>query len=167
MSRTSTLLIAAALTLAGCANDVTSQAGEDRTHAEPAVQTYSGTGTIMDTEGQPLGEYTVDLTRRPDGPDHVIDITIHLPDGSTREVHQRMSPDEGHGFSLESEGASGGGLDLGEGLLTTYTTSEDGTAHASTIALDEDGMRVVRYELVDGEAVRIYREVYRTTGDQV
>ena len=74
-------------------------------------------------------------------------------------ITQRLQQGDG-GFAISSDAGDGGGLDLGEGFITTYTTNDEGVAFASSIFVDGDRMRILRYELRDGQAVRIFRETY-------
>ena len=115
---------------------------------------------MLALDGTHQADYEVELTRTPLGEgsfDH--QIRVSLPEGQTRQMSQRVEATE-RGFRIISEDGNGGGHDLGDGFLTTYTEDGEGTAFASSIFMDGDEMRILRYELNDGEAVRFFRERY-------
>ncbi len=94
--------------------------------------------------------------------DHEVNsqITVSLTDGTQKKFSQVMQ-DTAQGFSLTSDAGDGGGYYLGDGLCLGYIGTEDGHGYAMTIVLDgPSAERLLRTELQDGKAVRIFREKY-------
>jgi hypothetical protein len=142
-----------AATFPGCA----ATAAETQTEGP---QVWKGTGALFAQDGSPQSQYTVELTRNPMNNGEVDQqIKVLIPEREPMLMSQRLRVGE-KSFEISSDSGNGGGLDLGDGFITTYMTNDDGVTFASSIFMNGDEMRIFRYELKDGQAVRFFREAY-------
>lgn len=146
-----------ALVAAGCGNPTQ----DDDGGSASGVEHWVGSGVMFHPAAGPVGEYDVEMWRKPVGENAVeVDVKVTLPDGQIMEMEQTVE-ENGDSFTITSEEGNGGGYDFGEGLLSTYTEGADGSGYAQTIVMDgADQMRILRTELDGGEAQRFFREVY-------
>lgn len=125
------------------------------------VESYRGEGTLFSDKRQVIGKYSLELTRAK-AAQNVIQqkVVVKLPDGRTETRECRIFQADGaESWRSECEGGTGGGHCFGDGLCIDYLSMEGGRSFATTIAMNDDGsMRLLRTELVDGKAVRFYRE---------
>lgn len=121
---------------------------------------WHGEGSVYDKERHLLSTYQIDLSKadRADGAMD-IDVVLTFPDNSTKVIHcVRTGGEESWGKQCD-DGTSGGGFLLDHGLASEYTSNADGIGYSSTFVFDADGgMRIMRYELKDGDAVRFFVE---------
>ena len=85
--------------------------------ATPVLQ---GHGTLVDREGRVLSEYTLTLETKEIAA-NVKEQTIHVKgEGFEKTIVQRSERD-GNRLRIATDHGTGGGLDLGDGVITTYT----------------------------------------------
>lgn len=145
------ILAVAIFAFAGCAIS-TNQAKAD------GPQLWRGTGVLFAADGTPQGDYALELSiDKLDNGELDQKIKVSMPEQKPILMSQRISAVE-KGFKITSDVGNGGGLDLGDGFFTTYTTDDKGVTFASSIFAENDQMRILRYELHNGKAVRFFRE---------
>ena len=123
-----------------------------------SAETWTGPGEIFNMKGESLQTYNLVVKNTPQENGTILsEVKIDLPDGSI--INQKCDITHGqNGWSTVCENSSGGGRCYGEGLCQSYTVDGD-KAFATTIVMDgENSMRLLRTELHNGEAVRIFRE---------
>lgn len=135
--------------------------------AAVADETWSGEGTLFDRAGKPLGRYGLTLVRTPVKAGVVRHtVTVELPAGKIREMRCTLTLDGESWTSSCADGRQGGGRCFGDGMCLDYLSGPGGQAFATTIAFDgDDRMRMLRTELVEGEAVRFFRETLRRVSE--
>lgn len=124
--------------------------------------TWEGTGVVFNLDGTALADYTAELVSTAVGAHELhTQITVKMTDGTVMHFSQDAK-DSDRGYSLDSpEMGHGGGLCLGEGICTTYVGTQDGHGYAQTLVQDGPAAkRVLRTELGNGKAVRLFREKY-------
>lgn len=126
--------------------------------APPASQVWQGTGQLFSAEGKAAGAYRLELVRKRAEDGLLQTVRVFLPDGQIQTLQCEIT-EEGEAWSSVCGHGRGGGRCFGDGLCLDYLTDDKGRAFATTIVFDDDdSMRLLRTELLRGEAIRFYRE---------
>ncbi|MCB0412212.1 MAG: hypothetical protein KDD22_06780 [Bdellovibrionales bacterium] len=123
------------------------------------VETWEGDGALFGIDGSQLGTYNLVVENSKQGDKIDSLVTIALPDGSTHQEQCQITEKTSEQWVSQCSSGEGGGQCYGEGLCMSYVENGNGTAHATTIVFDGPSkMRLLRTELKDGQAVKIFRE---------
>ena len=124
-----------------------------------SVEQWQGTGAVYTPEGKELSAYAISVVNT-ELADHTIqsEAKITLPDGSQRQVSQKITP-YGNSWSVESNLGTGGGACYGKDVCANYIAGKNGVGFATTIVGDsEKTRRNITIKLQNGESVEVSRE---------
>ena len=122
-------------------------------------EVWKGSGTVYNQNGLELGNYLVAVENETINENtRESQIKVTLEDGRVIEdhcVHTYL----GVSWKSECESSFGGGVCLGDGICQMFLGEDGLNGFASTIIFDSDSQfRQVRTELVNGVAIRFYKE---------
>ena len=127
-------------------------------NAAAATDVWKGTGELFNLQGRKTGSYALTVENEKQGDVTLSKITVTLPDGKSERHQCRITGDD-DGWHSDCDHGQGGGRCYGEGLCESYVADGNGRAFATTMVFDgPEDMRLLRTELKDGKAVRIFRE---------
>jgi len=117
---------------------------------------WSGRGSVRGTDGKPLGDFRVELTRAAAGPGRVeTHGTVTTASGQVIPFRSLITR-TANGFLTESERGTGQGSCLDPGICHGYELDAAGNGSTSTILVDgPQRVRVLVTELEKGKPVRV------------
>lgn len=128
--------------------------------ATPKAEIWTGKGNLYGADQSDQGEYDLRVEIGPET-DGGTPVKVTVTAGG-QIVHTSDCVRQGDGTKWTetcADGSQGGGYLFARGLGQAYTRSPDGKAYATSIVLDDaNKMRLVRTELVNGEATRFFSE---------
>jgi hypothetical protein len=126
---------------------------------------WQGQGVLFDRSNRPIRNYRLEVYRTEvSATKSLTEVKIFLPDGTVKNESCETTKTAG-GWVSDCKLRKGSGACFGDGLCIDYSEDRSGHAFATTIVMDgQDAMRLLRTELVNGKAVRFFREkLGRTT----
>lgn len=120
---------------------------------------WEGSGALFDLSGNQTGTYNLQVEKTHLGNKTQADVTVTLPNGTIYKHQCIMSDSNQTSWTSVCDHGKGGGHCFGEGLCISYEEDGTGKAYATNITLDgSSDMRLLRTELLNGKAVRFFRE---------
>ena len=120
---------------------------------------WEGPGSLFDVKGNPTSTYNLVVENTKNGNQIQSNVTVTLPNGTTQQQQCLMTETSQDGWTSKCDHGNGGGHCFGEGLCISYEEDSSGKAYATTIVMDgPSDMRLLRTELLNGQAVQFFRE---------
>lgn len=117
---------------------------------------WSGSGSILSPEGQPLGSFRVELTRSATGPDQVETRgTVTTEQGQVAPFRSTLTRTR-KGLLVESGRGQGHATCVDPGVCHSYEIDANGDGATTTILVEGDGrLRILVTELEGGKPARL------------
>ena len=129
---------------------------------------WQGKGATFNRNREQTSEYRIEVYRTEvDGTKGLSQAKVYLSNGTLIFNETCETTKTKTGWISDCKVRKGGGYCFGDGLCMDYTEDQNQHGFATTIIMDgPNSMRLLRTELVKGQAVRFFREKLERAGSR-